>query len=74
MWDPSDQHILRRMNQAGSACYLPADIADAIDIPVVDVYSRLEHLEISGHVQRLPGSEPRTYALTYLGLELATAA
>ena len=62
------------MNEAGSAPQCAPDLAHALGVELLDAYARMNRLEASGHVVRQPGSEPRTYRLTYVGLEAATAA
>ena len=64
--------ILRRMNEAGGTYYLTPDIADALGLPLEEVSDRMAGLEASGHVGHFPNTEPRGYALTYLGMEAAT--
>jgi hypothetical protein len=74
MPDPFDQRLLRSMNEGGHAAYAAPALASALAVALLDTYSWLEALERSGHVIRIAGSEPRTYALTALGMERATAA
>jgi hypothetical protein len=62
------------MNEAGDTYDHPADLAQVLGIPALDFYTRIGTREASGHVERLPGSVPREYALTYLGIEVATTA
>src|SRR5439155_27303268 len=64
----------RGMSEAGRAYDPPADIAKAIALVVVDASARLAAREASGPVGRPPGSARPEYALTYLGMEVATAA
>ena len=74
MLDATDERLLRYLNEAGRASYRPSEIAPALGLPLLDAYRRTQALAASGYLVRMSGEGLNSYALTYLGLEVATAA